>query len=173
MHDPTQNDVFEASMTKRKPVKTSKRAASSKSSKAQRRVAKSPKNSRPPAVVSGSSTETPPKHPGDSCQAAGVIDSRQVASPVEENPATSIQQECQPTTTDKDEKKGFDFSWATANAWAYQAKLHEAALADINLAFESAQRLATTSSPAELPRIIADFASKRIAMYMEIFKSNS
>jgi hypothetical protein len=154
-------------MSKRKPAKMSKRASSVKISKAKRAaqaIVKGPKESRLP-LVPASSTETPPKHPNDSTQEAPVSDPRQPASPVE-NPATAIQEDSKPMTTGNDSKKEFDFSSA------YQAKLQEVAQADINLAFESAKRLATISSPVEFPRIIAEFTSKRIAMYMEIFKRN-
>ena len=73
--------------------------------------------------------------------------------------------------TDNGSMKGSDLPLTPANgAWAYQAKLQEAAQAEMNFAFESAQRLATIRSPVEFPRIIAEFTSKRIALYMEMFR---
>ena len=82
-----------------------------------------------------------------------------------ENPATALQDDCKQTMTDNDSKKGFDFSSATANVRAYQAKLLEMAQANMQFAFEFAQRLATIRSPVEFPSVIAEFTSKRIAMF--------
>jgi predicted restriction endonuclease len=67
--------------------------------------------------------------------------------------------------TDNDSKKGFVFSSPTANVRAYQAKLLEMAQANMQLAFEFAQRLATIRSPVELLSVIAEFTSSRIAMF--------
>ena len=46
---------------------------------------------------------------------------------------------------------GINFSSATANVRAYQAKLLEIAQANTQFAFECAQRLATMRSPVDLP----------------------
>jgi hypothetical protein len=73
---------------------------------------------------------------------------------------------------DNDSKKGFDFSSATANVRAYQAKLLEMAQANMQFSFEFAQRLATIRSPVEIPSVIAEFTSKRIAMFHEPFERN-
>jgi len=69
--------------------------------------------------------------------------------------------------TDNDSKKGFVFSSPTANVRAYQAKLLEMAQANMQLAFEFAQRLATIRSPVEILSVIAEFTSKRIAMFQK------
>jgi hypothetical protein len=61
--------------------------------------------------------------------------------------------------------KGFDFPSGTANLQAYQAKLAEVAQADVQFAVEYAQRLATIRSPVEILSVIAEFTSKRIAMF--------
>jgi hypothetical protein len=71
---------------------------------------------------------------------------------------------------DNDSKKGFDFSSATANVRAYQAKLLEVAQANMQLAFEFGQRLATIRSPVEILSVIAEFTSKRIAMFWKYSK---
>jgi hypothetical protein len=60
--------------------------------------------------------------------------------------------------------KGFDFSSATAYVRAYQPKLAEVAQADVQFAFEYAQRLATIRSRVEILNVVAKFTSKRIAM---------
>jgi hypothetical protein len=62
-------------------------------------------------------------------------------------------------------KKATNFSLATANVPAYQAKLLEMAQANIQFAFEFAQRLVTIRSPVEFPSVIAEFTNKRIAMF--------
>ena len=87
-----------------------------------------------------------------------------------ENPVTALQNDCKPTMTNNDLKKGFDFSSATANVRAYQAKLLEMAQANIQFAFEFSQRLATIRSPVEFPSVIAEFTSKRIAMFRKYSK---
>jgi hypothetical protein len=70
----------------------------------------------------------------------------------------------------KDSKKTFDFSSATANVRAYQAKLLEVAQANLQFAFEFAQRLAAVRSPLEFLSVTAEFTSKRIAMFQEYSK---
>ena len=68
--------------------------------------------------------------------------------------------------TENDLKKGIDFlSSANANVRAYQAKLLEMAQANMQFAFEFAQRLAAIRSPIEFPSVIAEFTSKQIAMF--------
>ena len=66
---------------------------------------------------------------------------------------------------DNDSKKGFDFSSATANVRAYQAKLLEVAQANMQFAIEFAHRLTTIGAPAEFLSVIAEFTNKRIAMF--------
>jgi hypothetical protein len=152
-------------MNKRKPAAASKHARSPKiAAKAQRAnqaVVRSPIDSRLRSVAAGS-TESPPKRHNDSKQEAPLV----------ENPATALQDDCKQTMTDNDSKRGFDFSSATANVRAYQAKLLDMAQADMQFAFEFAQRLATIRSPVEFPRVIAEFTSRRIAMFMKVFERN-
>ena len=91
----------------------------------------------------------------------------QQEAPLVENPVTALQDARKQTMTDNDSKKGFDFSSATANVRAYQAKLLEMAQANMQFAFEFAQRLATIRSPVEFPSVIAEFTSKRTAMFRQ------
>jgi hypothetical protein len=98
-------------------------------------------------------TELPPKH-NDPEQEALLV-----------NPATALQDDCKRTMTDNESKKALDFSSAAANVRAYQAKLLEMAQANMQFAFEFAQRLAAIRSPVEFPSVIAEFTSKRIAMF--------
>lgn len=81
-----------------------------------------------------------------------------------ENP-TAILNDRKTTMLDNDSRKGTDVFSVTANVRAYQAKLVEMAQANVQFSFEFAQRLATIRSPIELPGVIAEFTSKRIAMF--------
>jgi hypothetical protein len=67
-------------------------------------------------------------------------------------------------------RKATNFSLATANVPAYQAKLLEMAQANIQFAFEFAQRLVTIRSPVEFPSVIAEFTNKRIALFRKYSK---
>jgi hypothetical protein len=62
--------------------------------------------------------------------------------------------------------KGSDFSSATPNVRAFQAKLLEVAQANMQFGFEFVQRLATIKSPVEFLSVIAEFTSKRSAMFL-------
>jgi hypothetical protein len=145
-------------MSKRKLSMASKHARRPKmAAKAQRAIqamVRSPKVSRLRPVAAGS-TESPTKSHNQSTQQAPLV----------ENPATALQDDCKQTMTDNDLKTGFDFSAATANVRAYQAKLLEMAQANVQFAFEFTQRLETIRSPVEFLSVIAEFTSKRIAMF--------
>ena len=147
-------------MSKRQPETASKHARSPKiAAKAQRAnqaIVRSPKDSRLRSVAAGSSESLPKRH----------NDSKQ-ETPVVENPATALQDDYKPTMRDNDSKKGFDFSSATANVRAYQAKLLEMAQANMQFAFDFAQRFATIRSPVEILSVIEEFTSKRIAMFQK------
>ena len=104
-------------------------------------------------------TESPPKH-NDPEQEALLV----------ENPATALQDDCKRTMTDNESKKALGFSSAAANVRAYQAMLLEMAQANIQFAFEFAQRLATIRSPVEFLSVVAEFTNKRIAMFQKYSK---
>ena len=142
-------------MSKRKPATASKRAHSTKiaAQRANEAIIKSPKNS----PLRSGSTESRPEHHNAP---------KQEAPPVEK-PATTLQDDRKPTMTDNDSNNGFVFYSAAANVRAYQAKLLEMAQANMQLAFEFAQRLATVRSPVEILSVIAEFTSKRIAMFQK------
>src|ERR1700730_749146 len=152
------NHPLECQMSKRKPATASKHAHSPKiaAQRANQAIVRSPRDSSLRSVAAGS-TESPPERHNDS---------KQKAPPVEK-PATALQDDCKQTMTDNDSKKGFVISSATANVRAYQAKLLEMAQANMQLAFEFAQRLATIRSPVEILSVIAEFTSKRIAMFQK------
>ena len=146
-------------MTKGKTKSPSQHARSPKiTAKAQRAnqaVVRSPKERRRRSVAAGS-TESPPKR-------------KQEAS-LGDNPMTAFQDHNKQTMKDIVSSKGFDFSSATANVRAYQAKLLEMAQADMQVAFEFAQRLATIRSPVEFLSVIAEFTTKRISMFRKYSK---
>ena len=149
-------------MSKRKTA--SKHARSPKiAAKAQRAaqaVVRSPKV-RLRSVATGSAESSPKRHT-DSKPMAPLV--RPAAPLAIENPVTALQDFTQ-TMTDNSLRKGFDLSSATANVRAYQAKLLEMAQANMTFAFEFSQRLATIRSPVEFFTVIAEFTSKRIAMF--------
>ena len=142
-------------MSKRKPATASKHAHSTKiaAQRASQAIIRSPKDNPLRSVAAGS-TESPPERHNDSKQEAPLV----------EKPATALQDDCKQTMMDNDTKKGFVFS-ATANVRAYQAKLLEMAEANMTFAFEFSQRLATIRSPLQFLNVIAEFTSKRIAMF--------
>jgi hypothetical protein len=145
-------------MSKRKPATVSKHARSPKiaarAQRAKQAIVRSPKDNPLRSVPAGS-TESPPKLHSDSKQEAPLV----------ENPATALQDDFTQMMRDNDSKKGFDFSLATANVQACQAKFLEMAQANVQFAFEFAQKLATIRSPFEILSVIAEFTGKRIAMF--------
>jgi hypothetical protein len=154
-------------MSKRKPATASKHARSPKmSAKAQRAtqaIVRSPKV-RLSSVATGSGGSSPNPH----------YDSKPMAPPAAppaiENAVTALQKDSAQTMTNNSLSKGFDLFSATANVRAYQAKLLEMAQANMTFAFEFSQRLATIRSPVEFPIVIAEFTSKRIAMFSKYTK---
>ncbi len=150
-------------MSKRKPATASKHSRSPKiAAKAQRAaqaVVRSPKDSRLRSAGTGTS-ESPPQRPDDTQQEALLVG----------NPVTALQDDYKQTTTDSDSNKRTIFSLTTANVPAYQAKLAEMAQANVQFAFEFAQRLATIRSPVEFPSVILEFTSKRIALFRKYSK---
>jgi hypothetical protein len=152
------NNPLERQMSKRKPATASKHARSPKiAAKAQRAtqaVIRSTKDNRQ-RPVGVRSNQTPPKRHDDA---------QQEALPVE-NAVTAVRDDSKQAMTDNDWNKGVDFSSATANVRAFQAKLLEIGQTNMQFAFEFAQRLATIRSPVEFPSVIAEFTSKRIAIF--------
>jgi hypothetical protein len=148
---------LECQMSKRKPATPSKHALSPKiAAKAQQTtqaIVRSPKDGRLNSVAARPTS--PSKRLSDSKQEAPLV----------ENPATALQDVSKQTMRDDGSNKGLDFSSATANVRAYQAKLLEMAQANMQFALEFAQRFATVRSPVETLRVIEEFTSKRIAMF--------
>jgi len=148
-------------MSKRKPAMASKHAPNprldAKAQRAAQAIVRSPKTSVPRSF-GADSNDAPSKHREDAQQDAPLL----VEIP---HPETALQDESK-QMTENGPKRGTDFlSSANANVWAYQAKLLEMAQANMQFAFEFAQRLAAIRSPVEFPSVIAEFTSKRIAMF--------
>jgi hypothetical protein len=157
-------------MSKRKLTTASKHARSPKiAAKAQRAthaVVRSPKDSRLRSVEAGSERQN------DTQQQVPLVENpaTEQEAPVVEMAATALSNDFNQTMTDIASKKGVDFYSATANVRVYQAKLLEMAQANMQFAFEFAQRLATIRSPLEFPSVIAELTSKRIAMFQKYSK---
>lgn len=144
-------------MSKRKLTTASKHARSPKiAARAQRTkqaIVRSPKDN-PPRPVAAGSTESPPEPHNDSTQEALH----------DENPSTVLKDDFTHMMNDKDSEKGLESPSVTANVQAYQAKILEMAQANVEFAFEFAQRLGAIRSPFEIVSVIAEFTSKRVAM---------
>jgi hypothetical protein len=159
-------------MSKRTPPTGSKHIRSPKiAAKAQRAaqdIVRNPKDSRLGSVGAGSTVSLAERH-NESKQEAPLVETSVTALQQEallvENPAKALQDDCKKTIADNDSKKAFDFSSFTANVRVYQAKLLEVALANMQFAFEFAQRLATTRSPVDFLSVNAEFTSRRIDMF--------
>ena len=160
-------------MSKRSPAAASKHARTPKiPAKAQRAkpaVVKGPKLSARRVVEAGPA-ESPSKVHNTSEQAAhGVAIPAPAfqAAPLVENPAAALQAPLKPAMTSNASNRGFDFSSATANLQAYQAKFLDMALANMQFAFELTQRLATIRSPLDILGVTAEFTGKRIALFQK------
>ena len=143
-------------MSKRKRTTASKHARRpkivAKAQRATQAIIRSPKDSR---VAGARTTKLPTKTPDDSELEALLV----------ENPVTALQEDEKQTMTDRDPKKWTNFSLATANVRAYQTKLLEMPKAEMQFAFDFAQRLAAIRSPLDFPSVMAELTSKRIAMF--------
>jgi hypothetical protein len=153
-------------MSKRTPATASRQARTpklaAKAQRAKRAVVRSPKLSAQHRDEAGS-TESPSKGHTNSKQAAPVVENPTLV----ENPAAAFQDARTQTMSNNDSNSGFDFSSATANVQAYQAKLLDMALANMQFAFELAQRLATIRSPLDMLGVTAEFTGKRIALFQK------
>jgi Phasin protein len=138
--------------TARKHAHSHSRKIAAKPQQAAQAIVRSPKDRRLGAVGVGP-TESP-RSDNNSPQEALYG----------ENP-TAMLNDCKRTMSDNDSEKGIDVSSVTANVQAYQAKLVEMVQANVQFSFEFAQRLAAIRSPVEFPGVIAEFTSKRIAMF--------
>ena len=152
-------------MSKRKPAHGRGPTTAAKAQRAAQAIVRSPKDSHLRSARAGT-TASPRRRPKEPQQESLLVENPEAMEPVTAlEPATALEDVCKPTIMNNVSKKGIDFSSAGANVWAYQAKLLEMAQANMQFAFEFAQRLSTIRSPVEFPSVIAEFTSKRIAMF--------
>jgi phasin protein len=148
-------------MKKHKPATASKHVRRpkivAKAQRAKQAIVRSPKNS---SSVTESSTEPLLERPNDSPLEVSLVP----------NPAIAAQHDFKPTISDNGSKSGFGLSSDTANVRAYQAKLLEIAQANMQFAFEFAQRFATIRSPVEFLRVAEELTTKRMAMLRKYSK---
>lgn len=149
-------------MSKRKPAK---RARSQKmAARAQRNkqaIVRSPKDNSLRSVAVGS-IGSPLKLQEDSNQQDPIVENREAALREAASKAAALPDGDSQMTKDNNSKKGFHFSLVTASMQTYQVKLLEVAQANIKLAFEFSQRLATIRSPFEVFAINAEFTGRWI-----------
>jgi hypothetical protein len=149
-------------MSKRKPVKASKRARSpaiaTRAHGKKQAVVKSARDNLLRSVAAGP-IESPLGRHDDPRQEApnfekqeAPIAEKQVA-PVAANP---VQNSPSP--------RGFDFASATGNMVAYQVKLLEMTQANMRFAFEFSQKLATIRSPFGFVDVVVEFTKRRADM---------
>ena len=148
-------------MSRRKLATKSKHSRGPKiAAKAQRAaqaVIRSPKDS-PLRTVGAASPKSTPERP------------REPAALVDESTTIALNQggRLEPSISfqrSDDSTIGFDFPSASTNVRAFQAKLLEVAHANMQFAFEFAQRLAAIRSPFEFLGVTAEFTGKRSAMF--------
>jgi len=153
-------------MSKRKPAMALKHAhrprMAAKAQRSAQAIVRSPKMSLLHSD-GPSSTEPPPKCHNASQQDedALLVENPEV---LVESPETALKDDAK-QIADNHSRKGANFSLAPVNVRAYQAKLLEIAQANMQFAFEFAQRLATIRSPVEFPSVIAEFTSRRMTMF--------
>ena len=141
-------------MSKRKPAKPSKRARPPIATRAhgkKQAIVKSARDNLLRSVAAGP-IESPPELHDDPKQEAHKIEKQEApiaAKPVQDGPS---------------QMRGFDFTSATGNMVAYQAKLLEMTQANMRFAFEFSQKLATTRSPLGFVDVILEFTKRRADM---------
>jgi len=153
-------------LSNRKPARASKRARSpkmaAKPERATQAIVRSPRNRRLRPVAAGSAESSRERH-NDANQEARLVENPAIA------PQIALQDDYKQPMTDSDPERS-PFSLATANVQAYQAKLLEITQANMQFAFEFAQRLAAIRSPVEYLSVIVAFTNKRIDMFQKYSK---
>ena len=166
-------------MSKRSPATASKRARTSTAAKAQRAkpaVVRSPKlaaehvvEATPAKSVRRSQTSSKPADRVANPSAPQATPRVEIAAAAfreavrAENPAAALHYDRKASGTNS-ASNAFDFSLATANLQAYQATFLDMTLANMQFAFEFAQRLAAIRSPLDIFGVTAEFTDKRIAL---------
>jgi hypothetical protein len=175
-------------MSKRKPPKTSKKAGRGKMpAQAKQAIVKSPRRTpAPPAAEDAPAIGKIPKaglrgghrpaeqenkrfeeSSSDSRAAKADANASALSRPDDGlNQKAHVDEMSEPQRGRKpgEEMKGFDLFSVAARSQGFQTKLLEISNANINLAFEFAQRVARIRSPVEFIAASSEFASKRIAL---------
>jgi hypothetical protein len=144
-------------MSKRKPAKK----VAAKAQPARQAVVRSPRPSHV-RLVEGGSNETQLNI--GSGPDAPVLNQAAAAFPAVESPGMASQDESQ---RENDVAKAFDVFPASPNALAYLTKLPEIAQANMQLAFEFAQRFARIKSPFEIPSVLSELLFKQFAIFQK------
>ena len=154
-------------MSKRKRGTGSKQPAGPRTAQAHRATQAIVRSAKVSVLRSdaAAATEAPRERHDDSKRESPLVSKQE--APLVESPPTAPQDDRKQATSDNELMKGFVFPSATANVRAYQAKLLGMAQADMQFAFEFAEKLAAIRSPIEIPRVIAEFTGKRITMVMD------
>ena len=168
-------------MSKRSPATATKRARTPKTvTKAQRAkpaVVRSPKLAAERVAEAGPAKSPSRAHnsskpadrvvatPAATLEAAPRGEISAAAAARDRNPAAALHYERKANNASN---KGFDFFAGAANLQAYQARFFDMALANMQLAFEFAQRLATIRSPLDIFGVTAEFTGKRIALLRKV-----
>ena len=142
-------------MSKRKPVKSSKRARSpaiaTRAHEKKQIVVKSARNNLLRSVAAGPIESSLELHDNPKEEALKV---EKQEAPITANPVQ----------VDRSQMRGFDFVSATGNMMAYQAKLLEMTQANMRFALEFSQKLATIRSPFQFVDVIVEFTKMRADM---------
>ena len=154
-------------MSKSKSATASKvgsRKPTAKPQRATQAVVRSPKPHHLRAVAPASAKPSP--------MLQSRLEKPATARPVPEKPMMASDDASQGAMKQNDLTKAFNVFSATANVGAYQRKLPEIAQAYVQLAFQFAQRLAQIRSPFEMPAVVAELATKQLAIFQNLVVPN-
>jgi hypothetical protein len=145
-------------MSKHKPATASKRVRRpkivAKAQRARQAIVRGPRS-----ISLRVSTESLAERPSGLRPEVSLVDN-----------VVAAQDDLEQAIRDKGSKIGSDLSSTAASVRAYQAKLLEIAQANMQFAFESAQRFGTIRSPVGFLKFIEELTSKRIEMFRKHLK---
>ena len=149
-------------MSKRKPAKK----VAAKAQRSRQAVVRSPRPSHVRLVAAGSNktqlnAESAPDAP--LLEQAALLEHAAEGLPAVESPAIASQDETRHTMSENDFAKAFDVF--APNTPEYLAKLPEIAQANMQLAFEFAQRFAQIKSPFQIPSVLSELMFKQFAIF--------
>ena len=158
-------------MSKRKPAKK----VAAKAQRSHQAVVRSPRPSHVRLVAAGSNKT---QFNAESASDAPLVEQAAAALPAVESPSMAAQDDSQRGMSDNDPAKAFDLFPAaphaafhlfpaSPNALAYLTKLPEIAQANMQLAFEFAQRFAQIKSPFEIPSVLSELMLKQFTIFQK------